>query len=236
MFVVMPKITGISPQKSNPDKLNIFIDGSFCTGVRKRTFQAMNLKIGDEISCEQLKERENFFWKQAYQEVWKNEKVRIEKVAKLIESIDEKALVKIVGFGAASEVLIKDHPDEKGKPDIDVAHKLKPEITLLKIEVTGTERMRGADYWVRPDKIEYAENHPDEDVWIILHFSEPETIFICIQPIKGKKYERHKITIREAEEIFCIFKKGDAELKTLIEFSENLKTRLDEVSQTKQSY
>jgi len=226
----MPKITGISPQKSNSERLSIYIDGSFCTGVRKRTFQAMNLNIGDEISCEKLKEQENFFWKQAYQDVWKNEKVRIAKVAKLVESIDESVLVKIVGFGADTEVLIKEHPDEKGKPDIDVTHKLKSEITILKIEVTGTERMRGSDFWVRPDKIEYAENHPEEDVWIILHFSEPKEIFKFIQPVKGKKYERHKITIREAGEIFCIFKEGDEEIKTLDEFAGHLKERLDELS------
>lgn len=223
----MPKITSITEQKSNADRLNIFIDGEFCTGVRKRTFQAMNLKVGDEISCDSLKEQESFFWKQAYQDVWKDEKVRIEKVAKLIERIDEQALVKIVGFGADTEMLIKEHPDEKGKPDIAVMHRLKPGITLLKVEVTGTERMRGADYWVRPDKIEYAENHPDEDVWIILHFSLPEEIFIFIQPVKGKKYERQEKVIRGAGEIFCIFKDGDEELKSQEQFSGHLTKKID---------
>lgn len=229
----MPKITKIREQNNNPERLSIFIDNVYCTGVRKRTFQAMNLKVGDEINCEELKERENYFWKQAYQDVWKNEKVRIEKVAKLIEGIAENVLVKIVGFGADTEVLIKDHPEEKGKPDIDVMHKLNPEITLLKVEVTGTERMRGSDYWVRPDKIEYAENHPDEDVWIILHFSEPREIFIFIQPIRGKKYERKIISIRDAGEFYCIFNDGDEEVKTLVQFSEHLKKKLDELSDSK---
>lgn len=70
----MPKITAILPQKSNAERLNIFIDGSFCTGVRERTFKAMNLKIGDEITCEKLKEQENYYWKETYKEVWKKEK------------------------------------------------------------------------------------------------------------------------------------------------------------------
>lgn len=228
----MPRITAIKPQASNAERVSIFIDGNFCTGVRLRTFQAMGLNVGDEISCAELKEKENYFWKQAYQDVWKNEKVRIEKVANLIKGIDANALVKIVGFGADSEVLIKEHPDEKGKPDIDVTHKMKEEITLLKVEVTGTERMRGTDYWVRPDKLEYAENHPEDDVWIILHFSEPEEIFIFIQPIKNKKYERHMKNIRGAGEIFCIFNNGDEDVKTLAEFSEHLKGRLDEVAKS----
>ena len=223
----MPKITAILPQKSNAERLNIFIDGSFCTGVRERTFKAMNLKIGDEITCEKLKEQENYYWKEAYKEVWKKEKVRIEKVVKLIESIDDNAMVAIVGFGAASDMLIKAHPDEKGKPDIDLLHKHAPKTTILKIEVTGTERMRGSDYWIRPDKIEYAENHPDEDVWIILHYSEPTEVFKFIQPIKGKAYNRTEITIKGAGEIFCIFQEGDTELKTKEEFSAYLKNKLN---------
>ena len=228
----MPKITAIKPQTSNTERLSIFIDDAFCTGVRLRTFQAMGLNVGDEVSCAELKEKEIFFWKQAYQDVWKNEKVRIEKVANLIKGIDKNALVKIVGFGADSEVLIKEHPDEKGKPGIDVMHKMKDEITLLKVEVTGTERMRGTDYWVRPDKLEYSENHPEEDVWIILHFSEPEEIFIFIQPTKNKKYDRHTKNIRGAGEIFCIFNNSDEDVKTLAEFSEHLKQKLDEVSKS----
>lgn len=226
-MLIMPKITGISPQKSNTERLNIFIDGNFCTGVRERTFREMNLNIGDEISCEKLKEQENFYWKNAYKDVWKNEKVRIEKVVKLIKSIDDNAMVAIVGFGADSDMLINAHPDEKGKPDIDVLHKHDPKSTILKIEVTGTERMRGTDYWVRPDKIEYAENHPDEDVWIILHYSEPTEIFKFIQPIKGKAYVRTEITIKGAGEIFCVFQEGDAELKTLEDFSAHLKIKLN---------
>ena len=227
----MSKITAIKEQKSRPDRVSIFIDGNFCVGVRKRTFQAMGLEVGAEITCEQLKEKEIFFWKQTYgEEAWKKEKVRIDKVSNLIKSIDENVLIKIVGFGADSEKLIKEHPEEKGKPDIDVLHKDKPEITLLKVEVTGTERMRGTDYWVRPDKLEYAENHPDEDVWIIMHFSEPSEIFIFIKPIKNKKYPRVTKVINEAGEIFCIFNNGDEEVKSLEEFFEHLIEKLEEVA------
>jgi len=223
----MAIITGITVQQTDPDRLNIYIDGAFCAGVRKRTFQAMNLKVGDAISCEQLREQERFFWKQAYQNVWKKEKVRIEKVAGLIKGLDGNVRVKIAGFGADTEALIKEHPDEKGKPDIDIMHALNPEAAILKVEVTGTERMRGKDYWVRPDKIAYAENHPEEDVWIILHFSEPQEIFIFIQPVKGKKYPRHHVEIRGAGEIFCVFRDSDEEVKSLQQFSEHLRSKLD---------
>jgi len=38
----------------------------------------MGLSVGDEISCDDLKEKENLFWKSSYgEEAWKKEKVRI---------------------------------------------------------------------------------------------------------------------------------------------------------------
>jgi hypothetical protein len=224
----MPKITTIEEQFHDPDRLSIFIDGTFCAGVRKRTFQATGLKVGDEITCEELKGKENFVWKQLYgKPAWKKEKVRIEKVSDLIKKTNENALVKIVGFGADSEELIKEHPEEKGKPDIDIMHKEKPDTTLIKVEVTGTERMReGSDYWVRPDKLEYAENHPDEDVWIVLHYALPSEKFVFIRPTKGKIYPRVKHEINKAGEIYCDFSDTDEEVKTYKEFSEHLKSKL----------
>jgi hypothetical protein len=186
------------------------------------------MKVGDEISCEELKEKESFYWKQSYGEAaWKKEKVRIDKVKNVIEAIDERLLVKVVGFGADTDQLIEKHPDEKGKPDLDVSSKQAPETVLIKVEVTGTERSRGSGYWVRPDKLEYAENHPEEDVWIVLHYAEPAELFIFIKPIAGKLYERHTIQIFEAGEIMCIFNDGDQELRSHDEFSQYIKNKFN---------
>ena len=221
----MPVITRIAEQHDT-ERISVYIDGTFCTGIRKRTFQAMNLQEGDKISCEELKENENFFWKHAYKDVWRQEKERINKVASLVQDICENALIKIVGFGANSETLIKEHPDEKGKPDIDVMQKGPPGTAILKIEVTGTQRMRGIDFWIRPDKLQYAEKHPEEDVWIILHFAKPKEIFVFIKPVMHRKYERHTKNIRGAGEIFCVFKPGDEEIRSLEEFSFHLKQKM----------
>lgn len=224
----MPGITRISDQADNPDRVSVFIDGQFCCGIRKRTFQGMNLSVGDEISCDALKEKENFYWKLSYGETaWKKEKFRIDKVKNVIETIDEQLLVKVVGFGADTDQLIEKHPDEKGKPDLDISTKETPGTVLLKVEVTGTERLRGTGYWVRPDKLEYAESHPEEDVWIVLHYAEPQELFVFIKPIPGKVYERHTIEIFEAGEIMCIFNEGEKELKSHEEFSQYVKTKIN---------
>lgn len=225
----MPKITNITEQQSNRERLNIFIDKQFCVGIRKRTFQAMKLKIGDEISCEELKDKEKFFWKQAYgEDAWKKEKIRINKVKEVIENIDNRFKVEAVGFGADSEEMIEKHPDQKGVPDLDVVKgEGDNKEIVIKVEVTGTEKLRGEGYWVRPDKIEYAESHPDEDVWIILHYAEPQELFVFIKPTAGKKYERHTIQIRDAGEIMCIFNDGDDEVANLEEFAAYIRQFLD---------
>jgi len=219
----MPKITKISNQVNSKDRVNVFINGVFCAGIRKRTFQAMNLEVGSDITCEDLKEKENFFWKQAYAEdAWKKEKVRIDRIKEIIEGIDDRLLVKIVGFGADSNELIKEHPEEKGVPDLNIVLKEDPANILMKVEVTGTERLRGIGYWVRPDKIEYAENHSDENVWTVLHYSDPTELIKFIKHIPGKKYKRHEIDIRGAGEIMCIFNNEDEEVIDLDLFKEEI--------------
>lgn len=63
----------------------------------------MGLYEGMNMTCEELKNKENFFWKQMYNEdSWKKEKVRLNKVKEYIKSIDinGKIEVKEVGFGA----------------------------------------------------------------------------------------------------------------------------------------
>jgi len=57
----MPKITKIVSQSSNPDRVNIFVDDKFLTGIDKFTWISHNLKVGAEISqklCEELKKQD----------------------------------------------------------------------------------------------------------------------------------------------------------------------------------
>jgi hypothetical protein len=223
----MPKITRISEQQSNTERLSIYIDGEFCTGIRKRTFKGMKLKEGYEISCMELKEKENFFWKHSYaEEAWVKEKVRLDRIKELLENSDDRIDIRIVGFGADSTEIIKEHPDEKGVPDLNVYIKNTDSIIML-IEVTGTETMRGSDYWVRPDKLQYAENHPDENVWTALHYSEPNELIRFLKHIPGKKYKQVTRPIRGADEIYCSFEDHDDEILTLEKFKVEFKKAID---------
>lgn len=183
----MSKITKIQ-HMADRQRYWIYVDGDYCTSVRERTFPALNLTVGQEVTCDDIKELETHHWKHTYgAAAWQKEKVRLDKVKALIEQMDPRVETKIVGFGADSEEFIEGHPSEAGKPDLEVCTRQESILVML-VEVTGTERMRGTTYWVRPDKLNYARNHPDEDVWLILHFAQPHEKFVFIKPDNGCDY------------------------------------------------
>lgn len=222
----MPKITKIE-YKPEKQRYWIFVGGAFCASIRERTFPAMGLTVGQEIDCQAIKDLENYHWKHAYgREAWEKEKVRLEKVKNLIESLDARVAVRVVGFGADHAEFIAAHPEEAGKPDMQVLTKQGSVLVLL-VEVTGTETMRGNTYWVRPDKLDYAKKHPDEDVWIILHYAQPQDKFVFIKPDHGHQYKTVSKEIRDSIEYYVEFEDGSLGVKSQAEFARHLKNRCD---------
>lgn len=197
--------------------------------IRGDVFPAMNLSVGTEITETELKEFEKFVWKKLYgPESWEKEKIRINKVKELIENINPDFKVNIVGFGANSEEILLYHPEESGSPDLKVTHR-ENDKELFLVEVTGTERMREiekSEYWVRPDKLNYIEKHPEKDIWIILHYSKPKEKFVFIKPIKHKEYTSEKEEIRSAKEKYVKFTDESEEFREKEEFSAELLKKL----------
>lgn len=223
----VPKITAIE-DAGRGDRKRIFVDGAFCVQVRNRTFSAMNLSIGQEISCAELCDLEAHFWKHSYGKAsWEKEKSRLNRVRDLLRWADERAEAFTTGFGADSTEFIRGHPDEAGKPDIEV--KLKGQnISVLMIEVTGTEHRRGSDYWVRPDKLSYAQAHQEMDVWLILHYALPREKFVIIKPKADFSYEARNFDIRGAVEHYVVFNDQSDEIVSLNDFKQYLNCKLDE--------
>jgi hypothetical protein len=223
----MPTITRIE-FKADRERYWIFVDGDYCTSIRSRTFPALNLKVGQSISCEQIKELESHHWKHAYgQSAWDKEKIRLGKVKALIESFDNRVFVEIVGFGADTNEFISGHPTESGKPDLEVKLRDGGRILLL-VEVTGTEFMRGTTYWVRPDKLKYSENHPTEDVWLVLHFLKPVEKFVFIRPTPKKQYAVSEIEIRGSIELYVEFSDSDQEVVSIEYFRNHLMMKVNQ--------
>ncbi|OGB74786.1 hypothetical protein A2810_00535 [candidate division Kazan bacterium RIFCSPHIGHO2_01_FULL_49_10] len=46
----MPKLTKIVAQSTNADRVSLFADGKFLTGIDHFTWRQLNLKLGDELS------------------------------------------------------------------------------------------------------------------------------------------------------------------------------------------
>lgn len=114
-----------------------------------------------------------------------------------------------------SNALISYHPKEYGVPDLSLKFNGSE---IIALEVTGTERQRGSDYWIRPDKLIFAKKHTDQDVWIVLHYGKPQEKFVWIQPDNDKSYSHTKIKIRGAVEYYVSFKDHDKEVHTSQEF------------------
>lgn len=232
----MPKITKVQPLPAKPPqfpeaKVLVYIDGNKCTPVRERTWRAMGLDVGSEISCDELRERESFHWKRQYRDSggWEQEKGRLQKVKTFIENLDKRVVANIVGFGADSTEFIAQHPDEPGRPDLEVCLKRDGHVVLL-VEVSGTKKMRGAAYWVRPDKLAYADNHAGDDVWVILHYAEPSEKFVIVRPLKGSSRHVMEKPIGGSIERYVEFYEGDPALVPAESFQAHLGTRVDRIS------
>jgi len=212
----MPNITEVK-NADDKDRVYVWVDGSYCCSIRTRTWKAIELSVGSEISCEELQERESFFWKNAYgQKAWEEEKKRLERVKGWIKTYLPSVQVKTLGFGAESTEFIAEHPGEKGDPDLSLAFGGREVIAL---EVSGTGTQRGQDFWVRPDKLKYAQNHPERDVWIVLHYRKPKERFVWIKPDLSKNYEDKERVIRGVSERYVIFDNNSEEVKSSAEFS-----------------
>ncbi|MGP3707042.1 hypothetical protein [Gordonia paraffinivorans] len=224
----MPVITRIE-YKRDRDKHWIYVDGEYCCSIRGRTFSAMDLEVGQERSCTEIQDMEQYFWKRSYGESsWQAEKVRSDRIIELIEDSDRRLEVVVTGFGADTNEFIAEHPSEAGAPDLQVRARGEDRVLAL-VEVTGTTRFRGGNpptYWVRPDKLEYARNHPDSDVWIVLHYAEPSEQIVAIRPDNTRAYDVSEVPIRGATEHFVIFSSDEPECVNFDALLDHLRSKL----------
>ncbi|MDX4069852.1 hypothetical protein [Aliarcobacter skirrowii] len=222
------KITNIQYNKGKKqDRVYVYIDNKYCASIRARTWEAFKLNIGDEISCEELKKQESFMWKNLYQNSWEEEKIRLEYVKAWLKKYISLIEVKITGFGADSNEIIEGHPEKKGEPDMTLFLKDTKTIVLF-LEVTGTKYKRGNDYWVRPDKIDYIQQHKDKDIWIALHYEDDKKI-IWLKPSLSKEYNYVEKNLKGAIEHYVVFNDESKEVKSSQFFKEYVENKIRNV-------
>jgi len=101
------------------------------------------------------------FWKKLHSGMWKDGIHRSQIVGELIQSFGYE--IRDNGFLSNSIEYSKESPAERGIPDLMIT---KNGISVCFLEITGTVKMVGTDIWIRPDKFEYAEKHPEIDCWV----------------------------------------------------------------------
>ncbi|MGL4669860.1 MAG: hypothetical protein ACRCVG_04610 [Methanobacteriaceae archaeon] len=76
----MAKITKISPQQSNSERVSIYIDDEFAVGMKKSIAEDLGLEEGDEWTKGELEKIEKDAWKEAKKPLGKNVEGRISKI------------------------------------------------------------------------------------------------------------------------------------------------------------
>lgn len=176
------------------------------------------------------------FWKERYQHLWSASSKKEEFLKNLIF---EETGLKLVpyGLGAGTSTFIsgsaKDNDNERGAPDFKV------EGENVFIEVTGplSNRIRPQDgIWIRPDKLEYAQRHMDEqeeffalyfpvvNEWLIIHADQ--SFFHHFSRNKGKgDYMERTPAIRGVKERYIEISYHNPFVKQMNELISFLKRR-----------
>lgn len=206
----MPRITGF---RRSEDGARVFIDldGKYATSVRDLTFDGLGLHEGVEITKEQIREKDIFFWKNKYENNggWEREEHRLKRVEDCLLYCDQRFVITRTGFGAGSLEFIARHPEVSGAPDLSVSD--AEGNLIVCVEVTGTERMKGDadEFWVRPDKIRWARDNPGIESWVALHYAQPKERMRFFRPEPGREYPVEERRIGGSRERFAILTPQD---------------------------
>jgi hypothetical protein len=159
------------------------------------------------------------FWKRHYKDKWKEGNQRSKKIIDLINSWGFRS--EEFGFLATSEEYVKESPDEKGKPDWKIIVNQEKNIFL---ETTGTIKSRGKDdVWIRNDKFEFAENHPELECWAG-HIIEDKGLIRFLKLEKKERFPLEERIIRDTTERFRIIPDGNHSLLSIDDFKTYLES------------
>ena len=157
-------------------------------------------------------------WKKAYNNRWKDGKLRAEKIIGLLPY--HLYNIKPYGFLTDSIEYSKEYPTENGIPDYQVTI-LNNNFKFL-LETTGTKSSReNVDVWVRNDKFEFAERHQETECWLG-HIIEDENLVRFFKLETKEDFNLENKIIRGIKEKFRIIPSSSQKLLNPNEFLEHL--------------
>ncbi len=224
----MARITRIETQKTDPDRVNIYIEG-FCTGAERRVVENLGLREGMEVTCRELMEMLSFYWKNEYRHTWEEERERIRRVEEKIREHVPDLVFERFGFGTDTSEMIRRHPREKGIPDIAIVYKKNGFTYILTLlEVTGTAKsIREEDgLWIRPDKFEFARNHPHLDIYIAHYVNTLDLLRFIPASAPESLPQPEEKSVGGRTELYIELPPSHPLITSLEEFAEHLRRKI----------
>lgn len=173
------------------------------------------------------------FWKNRYEPHWGVSSTKEDKVKLMIEQ-ECNCTCKDTGLGTGQTTFLsgtaKSRGFEKGGSDLHI------DKTNICVEVTGPNVDyigKDADLWLRPDKIEYAIKHPENDVWVVHVLQKefyPRAIHINEDFKKDYHFMRFKIvhpSIRGTKETYAAIPANSSHVVDFNQLCTAIKTALN---------
>jgi len=133
------------------------------------------------------------YYRDVYKKEWNNGSSRVELIKEMIQGVFPlKDMAIEIGFmGTSNQEILIGNPKghEKGEPDLLVKHKGKP---LFNGEVTGSYvNLRNGELWLRPDKVQWARNHPNPQTWAFFVYKD-KILRFCVNDAYQYPIEQRK--------------------------------------------
>jgi hypothetical protein len=225
----MPKITQIT-HNDKTDRVAVYIDFHFCASIKRFVWENMGLTEGSEISYSELHKKEALVWAQSNKKnpifnskhainrtlVWLN---------RYLPNLDSRIID--FRFGYSNRPSSVGYPNTRNDQNISLL--LKGTSTeVITLEVTSAEIQRGINYWVKADKIAYAQSQSDRDTWVVLYYKHPQEQFIWIHPVNDKKYKSEEL-IGNTKNYFVAFNDRSPEVHSSQDFCKYIQNKIEEM-------
>lgn len=210
------------------DRYAVFVNEALQAMIRAPIFHALRLAVGQRISKEDLALREQQQVRVLLRDgASKRDTFRQRRVSELLQQCHPEITVEIEGptVSVASPAY---HPKAEGKPDLTVRLR-GGHLPVMAVEVAGADWRDGDTYFVRAERFRHALAHPDEESWIVLHYSQPDERFVFVRPLPGHDYAGRERLLGSRVDRFVELNDPSPEVQTQEQFAARLDACVAEV-------
>jgi len=224
----MSKITQIQTNKQT-GRVSVYIDYHFCVAIRQNIWGEMNLHEGSEISRAELRKQEAALWKK-YNRLPSRRPIQqtmnriVQWFSKYLPDLEGKIIDFRLDYN--NDKMVSNYSSTRNDQNINLF--LKGTATeVITLEVAVAEIQRGTNYWVKTDKIVFAQSQLQKNAWVVLHCKYPVEKFVWIKP-RNKEY-KHEELIGVANSHFITFNDESPEVYSSQRFYDYIQKKIEEI-------